>query len=51
VRHVIGLDADMFFFPAHASITRIARGRGRLAVRTLNEQHHLRTTSDLTVSH
>jgi broad specificity phosphatase PhoE len=42
VRSVLGVDADMFFYPAHASVSRLARGMGRLGVVTLNEQQHLR---------
>jgi probable phosphoglycerate mutase len=41
IRRVLGIDADMFFFPAHASISRLGRGRGHLMVRSLNETGHL----------
>ena len=41
VRRVIGVDADMIFFPAHGSISRIGRGPGRLGIVSLNERAHL----------
>ncbi|MEZ5219329.1 MAG: histidine phosphatase family protein [Ilumatobacteraceae bacterium] len=41
VRRVLGTEAHMTFFPNHASITRIGRGRGQLVMRTMNESAHL----------
>jgi len=41
VRRTIGVDADMFYFPAHASISRLGRGGDRMMVRSLNETGHL----------
>lgn len=32
---------DALFYPAHASFSRLAWGRGRFVVRTLNEHHHV----------
>jgi hypothetical protein len=34
---VVGIESDMFSYPAHASISRIGRGDRRLAVQFLNE--------------
>jgi probable phosphoglycerate mutase len=45
VKGVIGVTSDMFFFPAHASISRLGRGQGRLMVRSLNETSHLPVSS------
>lgn len=39
--HLLGLREDMFFRPAHASITRVLAGDGRRVIHTLNELHHL----------
>lgn len=39
--HVLGLEADMFFFPAHASVTRALTRDDRWAVRSVNETGHL----------
>lgn len=41
VAHVLGLGEDMFFRPAHASITRVLAGGERRVVHSLNETHHL----------
>jgi probable phosphoglycerate mutase len=41
VGHILGLDVDMFFRPAHASVSRVLAGDGRRVVLTLNEVHHL----------
>jgi 2,3-bisphosphoglycerate-dependent phosphoglycerate mutase len=38
---LLGMSEDIVFFPAHASISRIGRGAGRLAIRALNEHHFL----------
>jgi broad specificity phosphatase PhoE len=39
--HLLRLGEDMFFRPAHASITRVRFRDGRRVVHTLNELHHL----------
>lgn len=39
--HILGIEQDMFFRPAHASISRVLAGDGRRIVHTLNEMHHL----------
>lgn len=39
--HLLGLRQDMFFRPAHASVTRVLAGDGRRVIYTLNELHHL----------
>jgi broad specificity phosphatase PhoE len=41
IGHVLGLDVDMFFRPAHASMSRVLVGDGRRVVQSLNEVHHL----------
>jgi probable phosphoglycerate mutase len=41
VGHILGLEVDMFFRPAHASVSRVLAGDGRRVVLTLNEVHHL----------
>lgn len=39
--HILGLEVDMFFRPAHASVSRVLIGDGRRVIHTLNELHHL----------
>ena len=41
IGHILGIERDMFFRPAHASISRVLAGDGRRVVHTLNEMHHL----------
>jgi probable phosphoglycerate mutase len=41
IGHILGIEVDMFFRPAHASISRVLVGDGRRVVHTLNEMHHL----------
>ncbi len=48
IRRVLGVEADIFFYPAHASISRVARGEGRMALRSLNEEQHLRLIDAVT---
>jgi broad specificity phosphatase PhoE len=45
IGHILGIDVDMFFRPAHASISRVLAGDGRRVVHTLNEMHHLASVS------
>jgi broad specificity phosphatase PhoE len=42
VGHQLRLQEDMFFRPAHASVSRVLVGSGRRVILTLNEVHHLR---------
>jgi len=44
--HVLGLDVDMFFHPAHASVSRVLAQDGRRVVHTMNETHHLTRNGD-----
>ena len=39
--HIVATPYDMFFRPAHASISLVVAGQGRRAVRTLNDVTHL----------
>lgn len=39
--HLLGIAEDMFFLPAHASITRVRRLEQRRAVHSLNDRDHL----------
>jgi broad specificity phosphatase PhoE len=41
IGHILGIREDMFFRPAHASISRVLAGDGRRVLHTLNEMHHL----------
>ncbi len=41
---ILGLQEDMFFRPAHASVSQVLTGDGRRVVHTLNEFHHLHAT-------
>src|SRR2546426_6543355 len=41
--HIIGTPYDMFFRPAHASVSIAVAGGSRRVVRLLNDIHHLRT--------
>ncbi len=43
VGHIIGSSYDMFFRPAHASVSIVVAGEGRRVVRVLNDVHHLST--------
>jgi broad specificity phosphatase PhoE len=51
VGHIIGVDSDMFFRPAHGSINVVFSGQGVRALQTLNDVHHLRTGEWNLVSH
>lgn len=51
IAHIIGARYDMFFRPAHASVSVVAAGLGMRAVHALNETHHLRTAEGQFVSH
>lgn len=51
VGHVIGSPFDMFFRPAHTSVSIVAAGDGIRALHSLNDTHHLRTSEGDFVSH
>lgn len=51
VGHIIGVDYDMFFRPAHCSISIVFSGHGARALQSLNDVHHLRTNEWTLVSH
>lgn len=51
IGHIIGVDSDMFFRPAHASINVVFSGHGVRALQTLNDVHHLRMGEWNLVSH
>jgi broad specificity phosphatase PhoE len=44
VGHIIGSRFDMFFRPAHASVSIVDAGDDRRVLRLLNDTHHLRTS-------
>jgi broad specificity phosphatase PhoE len=41
--HIIGSRYDMFFRPAHTSVSVAVSGEGRRVLRLLNDTHHLTT--------
>jgi broad specificity phosphatase PhoE len=43
IGHIIKSPYDMFFRPAHASVSIVAAGEGRRVLRLLNDTHHLTT--------
>ena len=51
VAHIIGVSYDMFFRPAHASVSVVAAGHGVRALHSLNDVHHLETPEGSVVSH
>ncbi len=51
IGHIIGVDYDMFFRPAHASMHIVFSGHGVRALQSLNDVHHLRTGEWNLVSH
>ncbi|WP_322795550.1 histidine phosphatase family protein [Tepidiforma sp.] len=51
IGHIIGSPYDMFFRPAHASISIVYAGQGIRALQSLNDIHHLRTGEWNLVSH
>lgn len=51
VAHIIGARYDMFFRPAHASVSVVAAGHGMRAVHMLNDTHHLSAAGGHFVSH
>ena len=52
IGHIIGVDYDMFFRPAHCSISVVFSGDGGVrALQSLNDVHHLRAPEWTLVSH
>ncbi len=51
IGHIIGVEYDMFFRPAHCSIHIVFSGHGVRALQALNDVHHLRTEEWNLVSH
>jgi broad specificity phosphatase PhoE len=49
IGHIIGVTYDMFFRPAHASVSIVLAGHGVRALRSLNDVHHLE--ADALISH
>jgi probable phosphoglycerate mutase len=45
---VLGMGSDLVSFVAHASISRVMVGNGRMAVRSVNQDQHLRAAGVLT---
>lgn len=51
IGHVIGTAFDMFFRPAHTSVSVVASGHGVRALHSLNDVYHLQTPEGSFVSH
>lgn len=51
IGHIIGVQYDMFFRPAHCSIHIVFSGHGARALQSLNDVQHLRTPEWTLVSH
>jgi broad specificity phosphatase PhoE len=51
VAHIIGVDADMFFRPAHTSVSIVFSGHGVRAMQSLNDVAHLLTAEGSFLSH
>ena len=49
--HIIGVDADMFFRPAHTSVSIVFSGHGVRAMQSLNDVAHLLTGEGSFLSH
>ncbi len=50
IGHLLGLRQDMFFRPAHASVSRVLTGDGRRVIHTLNELHYLQAADSSLVT-
>ena len=50
IGHLLDLRQDMFFRPAHASVSRILTGDNRRVIHTLNELHHLQSVDPALVT-
>ncbi|MGI8926634.1 MAG: histidine phosphatase family protein [Tepidiformaceae bacterium] len=51
IGHIIGSRYDMFFRPAHTSVSIVVAGDGVRALHTLNDVHHLETAEGSFLSH
>lgn len=51
VAHVIGVDYDMFFRPAHTAVNVVYAGHGVRALQSLNDVHHLQTPEGSFLTH
>ena len=51
VGHIIGVEYDMFFRPAHTSVSVVYSGHGVRALQSLNDVTHLETPEESFVSH
>jgi len=51
VAHIIGVEADMFFRPAHTSVSIVFSGHGVRAMQSLNDVAHLLTAEESFLSH
>ena len=51
IGHIIGTPFDMFFRPAHTSVSVVASGHGVRALHSLNDVYHLQTPEGSFVSH
>lgn len=51
VAHIIGVDVDMFFRPAHTSVSIVFAGHGVRAMQSLNDVAHLLTAEESFLSH
>ena len=51
IAHIIGVDCDMFFRPAHTSVSIIYAGEGMRALQSLNDVRHLDTPEGSFLSH
>jgi len=51
VGHIIGVDYDMFFRPAHTSVSVVYSGHGVRALQSLNDVAHLQTPEGNFLSH
>lgn len=51
IAHIIGVEADMFFRPAHTSVSIVYSGEGIRALQSLNDVNHLTTPEGSFLSH
>ncbi|MCK6565030.1 MAG: histidine phosphatase family protein [Dehalococcoidia bacterium] len=51
IGHIIGAQYDMFFRPAHTSVSIVAAGEGIRALHSLNDVRHLETAEGSFLSH
>jgi 2,3-bisphosphoglycerate-dependent phosphoglycerate mutase len=51
IGHIIGVQYDMFFRPAHTAVSIVYSGHGIRALQSLNDVHHLQTPEGSFLSH